>query len=175
MKIVSYFSVCKELVRADLSVFKQTFFDKFIDVTIWVVLTMVVTSYIMPYFGLSHDFGVFQLGGVIAATGLFELYASVVELVSDFEGNREINYSMTLPIPSWLALLSKAAYYCIVYCVISLLMLPVGKLTLWNQFNLANIDYLKFFLSLVSQNIRQEASVKVSNILVDSPIDTKWW
>ncbi len=153
MKIGSYFAVCKELIHADLCVFKQTFFDKFIDVTIWVVLTMVVTSYIMPYFGLSHDFGVFQLGGVIAATGLFELYSSVVELVSDFEGNREINYSMTLPIPSWMSLLSKAAFYSIVYSVISLLMLPVGKLTLWNQFDLTQIDYLKFFLCLVFQNI----------------------
>lgn len=111
MNTWSYFSVCKNLVHADLTVFKQTFFDKFIDVTTWVVLTMIVTSYIMPYFGLSTNFGIIQLGGVIAAIGLFELNNSVTELVSDFEGNREINYRFTLPIPSWMAFVSKAVYF----------------------------------------------------------------
>ena len=72
------------------------FYNKLIDVSIWVILTMIVTSYIMPYFGLSHDFGVFQLAGIIAAIGLFELYASAVEFVLDLEGNRCINYSLTL-------------------------------------------------------------------------------
>lgn len=153
MNIYSYVSVCKNLIFADLCVFKQTFFDKFIDVTIWVVLTIVVISYIMPYFGLSHDFGVFQFGGIIAAIGLFELYSSVVEFVSDLEGDREINYRLTLPIPSWLALLSKAIYFCIMYSVLSVFMLPIGKITLWNQFDLGNIDYFKFFLSVLFQNI----------------------
>lgn len=149
----SYFHVCKELICADLLCFKQTFLDKFIDVSIWVILTMVVTSYIMPYFGLSHDFGVFQLAGIVAAIGLFELYASAVEFVSDLEGNRCINYSLTLPIPSWLALISKATYYFIIYFILSVLMLPIGKLTLWNQFNLAQINYFKLFLSFIFQNI----------------------
>lgn len=153
MKSGSYFKVCKELIYADLCVFKQTCLDKVIDVTIWVVLTLGVNSYIMPYFGLSNEFGVFQLGGVIAATGLFELYASVIELVSDFEGNREINFSLTLPIPSWLALLSKAIYFFLIYTFISLLMIPVGKLTLWNQFDLRHIDYPKFILCILFQNI----------------------
>lgn len=153
MNKVSYFSVCKDLILADLLCFKQTFFDKVIDVSIWVVLTMVVTSYIMPYFGLSRDFGVFQLAGIIAAIGLFELYANVVELVSDFEGNKTINYSLTLPIPSWLAILSKSAYYFIIYVFLSLLMVPIGKLTLWHQFDLTQINYFKFFLSVIMQNM----------------------
>ncbi len=153
MNTWSYLKICKELIHADLLVFKQTFFDKFIDITIWVALTMIVTSYIMPYFGLSSDFGVFQLGGVIAAIGLFELYASVIELVSDFEGDRVINYSLTLPIPSWMAIVSKGVYYFIIYFILSLLMLPIGKFTLWNQLDLTHINYFKFFLSMIFQNI----------------------
>jgi hypothetical protein len=153
MKLGSYFSICKQLVYADLTVFKQTIVDKFIDVTIWVVLTMIVTSYIMPYFGLSRDFGVFQLGGIIAAIGLFELYSSVVEFVSDMEGNREINYRLTLPMPSWMVFLSKSIYFCIIYSVLSILMLPIGKLTLWAQFDLTKIDYFKFFIGVLCQNL----------------------
>ncbi len=147
-----YLKICKELIHEDLLVFKQTFFDKLIDVGIWVALTIGVTSYIMPYFGLL-DFGVFQLGGIIAAIGLFELYASAIEMVSDFEGNRVINYSLTLPIPSWMAIVSKGAYYFIVYFFLSAFMLPLGKLILWNQLDLTQINYFKFFISMIFQNL----------------------
>jgi ABC-type polysaccharide/polyol phosphate export permease len=148
-----YFTVAKELIYSDLIVFKQIFFDKFIDLTIWVVLTIVVMGYIMPFFGLSRDFGVFQLAGVIASVGLFELYANVVDLVSDFEGDRVINYSLTLPIPSWLAIISKATYYGIIYFILALIMFPIGKLCLWNQLDLTQISYFKLLLALIFQSI----------------------
>jgi ABC-type polysaccharide/polyol phosphate export permease len=32
-------------------------------------------------------------------------------------------------------------------------MLPIGKLTLWNQFDLTQINYFKLFLSFIFQNI----------------------
>lgn len=153
MNRISYLNVCKNLIHADLIIFKQTFFDKFIDLSIWVVLTVVVTSYIMPYFGLSADFGVFQLGGVIAAAGLFELYANVVDLVSDFEGDRVISYNLTLPFPSWLAIMCKAAYYGIIYCILAALMLPIGKICLWNQFDVSRVSYVKLALAIVFQSV----------------------
>lgn len=150
--IWSYLNICKNIVYADLLTFRYTLLDKCIDVGIWVILTMVVTSYIMPYFGL-HNFGVFQLGGILAAIGLFELYASAVELVVDFEGNRTINYILTLPIPSWMAIVSKGVYYFIVYTTLTLCMFPIGKLSLWHQLDLTQINYFKFFISIITQNI----------------------
>jgi ABC-2 type transport system permease protein len=153
MNMKFYFNVCKNLIAADLTIFKQAFFGKFIDLSIWVILTVVVTSYIMPYFGLSHDFGPFQVAGVIAAAGLFELYANVVDLVADFEGDRVINYNLTLPIPSWLAIVSKATYYFIIYLILALLMLPIGKIALWNQLDLTQINYFKFAVALIFQSI----------------------
>ncbi|MCL5874962.1 MAG: ABC transporter permease [Candidatus Dependentiae bacterium] len=149
----SYLQIYKELIYTDLLTFRKNFFGKYIDLTIWVVLTIVVMGYIMPYFGLSYDFGVFQLGGVIAATGLFEVYSSVIDLVSDFEGDRIINYNFTLPIPSLFALLSKVGYYFIIYLILSLCMLPIGKLCLWNQWDLSQVHYLKLLLILIFQSI----------------------
>lgn len=149
MQKVSYFSVCKNLIAADLIIFRQMFFDKFIDLSIWIVLTTIVTSYVLPYFGLTADFGVFQLGGLIAAAGLFELYGNTVDLVSDFEGDRVISFNLTLPIPSWLAILSKAAYYFIIYTILALLMIPIGKLCLWNQFDLTTVNYPQLFLAIL--------------------------
>lgn len=148
-----YFHLSKELIHADLLVFKEAFVDKCINFTIWVVLTLGIMTYIMPYFGLADNFGPFQLGGTIAAAGLFELYSSVIDLVSDFEGDRVINYHFTLPMPSWLALISKAIYYAIIYFIIAVCVLPVGKIVLWNQLDLSIISYGKLFLALIFQSI----------------------
>lgn len=153
MKIFSYLAICKNLIYSDLLIFKQMVVDKVIDIAIWVVITVGVNAYIMPYFGLAQEFGMFQLGGVIAAIGLFELYTTSVDLVSDFEGDCIINYRLTLPIPSWLALLSKAAYFFIIYLILSIAMVPVGKLCLWHQFDLSKVDYIKFAIALIVQSI----------------------
>ncbi len=154
MQKVSYFNVCKNLIEMDLIVFKHMFLDKFIDLTIWISLTTVVTAYILPYFGLAADFGVFQLGSLIAAAGLFEMgNSNVVDLVSDFEGDRVISFNLTLPIPSWLALVSKAGYYFIIYTILSLLMLPIGKLCLWSQFDLTSVHYPKLIMAIFALSL----------------------
>jgi len=148
-----YLNTCKELVLADLTVFRQTLGNKVIDMAIWVALTVFVTGYIMPYFGLSENFGVFQFGGVLASMGLFELYSNVFELTADLEGDRVINYGLTLPIPSWMAIMSKSAYYAITYFILTLIMLPIGKMCLWNQLSLQDIAYGKLCIALILQSI----------------------
>jgi len=153
MKLLSYLTICKELIYADLLIFKQTIIDKWIDLAVWVTISTCVNAYIMPYFGVKADFGMFQWCGVLSAIGIFELYSTSVDLLSDFEGDRIINYRLTLPIPSWLALLSKAVYFFIVYMVLSVGMLPVGKLCLWNMFDVTQVHYGKLFLTLMFQNM----------------------
>ncbi|MCL5875771.1 MAG: ABC transporter permease [Candidatus Dependentiae bacterium] len=153
MNKLFYLNTCKELILADLMVFKEALRGKVIDMAIWVALSIFVTAYIMPYFGLSHDFGPFQFGGIIASLGLFELYTNVFELTADLEGDRVINYGLTLPIPSWMAIVSKSAYYAIANLTLALIMLPIGKLCLWNQLPLHNIAYGKLFIALLLQSI----------------------
>ncbi len=148
-----YFTVCKQLVIADLTILKQTFFDKYINLIIWVTLQSIVMGYVMPFFGLSNNFGAFQFGAIIAATGIFELFRNVIELVADLEGDRIINYSLLLPIPSWLAIISKAIYYFIQYFILALLIFPAGKILLWNQLDLTQIFYGKLLLSMAFQSL----------------------
>jgi ABC-type polysaccharide/polyol phosphate export permease len=152
MNTKRYFNTCKNLVWADLTVFKQNLVDKIIDIGIWVILTIVVTGYVMPFFGLSN-FGPFQFGGVLAAIGLFELYSSVVDVVVDLEGDRVINYNLTLPIPSVLALLSKSIYYFTVYVVLTVAMLPIGWGCLMSQWHTMDISYFKLALVIIFQSM----------------------
>ncbi len=131
MNLRSYMHVCTALISADLMVFKQLVVGKAIDVGIWVILTLIVMGYIVtPMFGLSDDFGVFQVGGLLAAVGMFEMYGNIVEFVGDITGDCSLGYRFTLPIPSWLALMCKAAYYFIIYGILTLIMLPLCKLCL---------------------------------------------
>jgi len=163
-----YFNICKNLILSDLIILKRLFVNKFIDKSIWIFSTMFVTAYIMPYFGLVNNFGLFQFGGIITTVGLFELYASVVELVADFEGDRIIDYTLTLPIPSWLAIISKSIYYFILYFALTVSVLPLGKLLLWNQLDLTQINYLKLLLAIFFQSMFYACFV----ILVSSVINS---
>lgn len=153
MNKISYFNTYKELVMVDLVTLKQNIFNKIIDLAIWVILTMMVTSYIMPYFGLAQNFGPFQLGGLIAAAGLFELYGHVFEVVADIAGDRMINYGLTLPMPSWMTFISKATAYAITYMILSSIMLPIGAACIWHQFSFASISYGKLLIAIFVQNI----------------------
>ncbi len=150
---LQYLHIMKNLVHSDLLIFKQTFVNKLIDVSIWIILTLFVTGYIMPNFGLADDFGIFQLGGVIAAVGLFELYTSAVDLVVDLQGDRTIDFTLTVPGPSWLAIASKAIYYFIVYLSLTIAILPLGKILLYHQLNLSQVAYGKLLLAIIFQSI----------------------
>lgn len=107
----------------------------------------------MPYFGVQQGFGLFQFGGVLAAIGIFEIYRTAVDLVLDFEGDRIIDYRLTLPIPSWMVLLSKLIYFTLVYLFLAICMIPVGKICLWNQLDLMQINYFQLILALLFQSI----------------------
>lgn len=146
----NYLQTVWALLKTELLVYRQVVGAKFIDMAIWVILTMVVTSYILPFFGLKADFGVFQLGGVLAAVGLFEVYVSNVELIADYAGDRIINYYLTLPLPASLVIFTKALYYFLVYLSLTLLVFPIGKLCLWHQFDLSQVHYLKLGLAIIT-------------------------
>lgn len=143
-----YFTIFKHLVHMHLLSFKEIFWGKLIDTIIWVFINLTIMGYIMQYFGLKTGFGTFQLGGLIACAGLWETYYHIITMIGDFENARSIDYQLTLPVPSWIIFLSKATSYAIEYAVFALLILPLGKLALWNQLDLTAISYGKLLLTV---------------------------
>ncbi len=143
-----YWHVFKQLLYADLIVFYESFKDKLIDLFIWVAITLLVMGYIMPAFGLTN-FGSFQLAGTIASAGLFEVFPSAMALVSDFSGDRTISYQLTLPVPSWLVLAKIVTYYALNAIVLSICVVPMGKIVLLNKFDMARIDPIRFFCLVI--------------------------
>jgi len=148
-----YWLVFKNLLAEELVIFRETFSDKIINLGIWVSITAGIFGYIMPEFGLSADYGSFQLAGLIASAGLFEIFPSVMTLLSDIDGDRIISYQLTLPVPSWLILMKKIVYYAINALSLAICVTPIGKIVLWNQFDLTKIRIIPFILMLIVTSI----------------------
>lgn len=142
-----------KLLRTDLELFKRTINDKLIDLCIWITTMVAVTAYLMPAFGLSPHYTGFLVASLVASAGLFELYTSATNLVSDFYGDNITSYYLTLPMPSWLAFLEKIIYYTINCSVIGIVVLPLSKLLAWNSFSFEQTSFPKFFLIFILSNL----------------------
>lgn len=141
------------LLKTDLMLFKQTIWDKLIDLFIWVVSMVLVTTYLMPAFGLEQSYGAFIIASLVGSAGLFELFASATNLISDFEGNNITSFYLTLPLPSWLVWVEKMIYFTINTTAISILILPTSKLLVWNQFDLSYFNLFQFICIFMLTNI----------------------
>jgi len=176
MQTPSYFHVVKELVKTDLKIFRKIAVNKWIDVFIWVVSMLLVFAYIMPAFGLAADYGGFMIASVCASAGLTTSFGYIAGLVADFEGDRIIDYTTTLPIPSWLVFIRFIIYFTIALSLIGILVLPVGKLLLWNSFSFARTSFWKFGIIFVLTNIFFSVLSLITASYVRSlaRIDTVW-
>jgi ABC-2 type transport system permease protein len=145
--------IFRQLLCAKLVNIRSTLTEKIINIYVWAGCTLFVMSYLMQSFGLAQNFGQFQLAGILSVVGLFELYGNTATLVADLEGDRIIAYYLTLPTSMLTVLLSYICYYVIMSMSMSIALLPLGKLLLWNQFHLIDVAWLKFGLFMMLINL----------------------
>lgn len=138
--------IFKQLLRMKLINFKSTLLNKSIDLSIWALCTLFVTGYIMQAMGLASNFGSFQLAGLLASVGIFEMYGNAYTLFMDFEGEQTISYYLTLPTSAFVIIFNTIVFYTIIGVMLSAIMLPIGKLILWNQLILGNVCWFKLML-----------------------------
>jgi ABC-2 type transport system permease protein len=152
MNILRYSSILGQLLLTDFLLFRRVFWAKLIDLSIWAVTVVAVTGYLMPAFGIESAYGSFMVAGVCASAGLFEVFPSVMNLVSDFEGDRIISFYSTLPMPTSFVFIRLFLNYSLSAIPLTLCIVPLSKLVLWNQFDLSNMHVLKFLVALVITN-----------------------
>lgn len=143
---LSYWIPFKYLLATDLHLFKKLIKDKLINLCIWVASSSLIATYVLPFFGMSNNYGAFLLVGLCASAGLFEVFPSVAKLVDDIKGDQIILYQTTLPLPSSLVILRLMIYNAFSAWVLGLCVLPLGKLLLWNNFDLTQLSPFKFLL-----------------------------
>ena len=145
--------IFKQLMRLKFTNIRRVLFDKFINFYIWAGCSMLVSGYLMQSFGTSDSFGSFQLGGIIASVGIFELYGNAVTFVSDLEGDRTIAYYLTLPTHTATVLCSHIFYYATIGTLMSFAIVTAGKTNFvesgWIYFAISWIKLL-FFVVLIN-------------------------
>jgi hypothetical protein len=155
-------------MRAKCTNIRKTLTDKSINFYIWAICLLFVSGYLMQSFGLSKDFGPFQLGGILASVGLFELYGNAVTIVADIEGDRAISYYLTLPTATFTVLASHVCYYTMISFSMGLILLPLAKIILGAQFVLANVSWLSLFFFLLLVNVLYATATLLLSALIPS-------
>lgn len=137
---ISYI-VFLSLLKKDLFLFKKEWFRKFIDAFFLIATNIVIFSYFMPKMGMENSYGPFLLIGAIASFGFFDIVGKVTHLIEDINGDRLISYTLTLPLASSSVFIYIATYWALNSALITLMLFPIGKIILFNRFNLAAISY----------------------------------
>jgi hypothetical protein len=148
MAISRQWQVFKELLITDLTIFMRGFADKVINIIIWTTLTLFVSAYLMPEFGVSSSYGSFMLASVAASVGSFELFPNIVTLVNDLEGPNILSYYFTLPLPSWLVLVRSMVYYALTSSILSAIVLALGA-PIISSFNIATVNVLQLIAMIL--------------------------
>ena len=146
--------VASLLIRRDLHVFFPSILNGFIDSLVWSTLTLTIFSYSSFTVGSKAvPFAVFMACGNIAVWGLFEIIGHISKLVGDLTGRRSIEYDLTLPLPQWMVFVALGISNGMQSMLLSIFVLPISKIILWNQFDLSTVSWGKFFLIFLQANL----------------------
>ncbi len=142
-------NILYQLIKTDMLIFKKGIFGDIIDTQIWAFILVFVTSFLYPKLGMSNQYGVIYLLGTIVSCALVEAENNTMLFVSDMEGNNVTSYQLTLPKPKYIFFLKQILTSAIRTMILSILILPLGKLLLWNRFSFAMFSSYKFLLIFV--------------------------
>ena len=151
--MTNFWVAYRSLFRRDMIIFKRNFFSKVLDTFILLSTNLVVFAYFMPHMGMSQSYGPFLLIGAIATYGFFDIVGKVAEMIGDIEGDRRIYYNLTLPLSSKMVLHYLALYWALNTFLLTVVIIPMGKLILWSRFDLSIINYPKLILIFLTGNI----------------------
>lgn len=139
-------TILAQLMRKDLLQFLRIYPGKFFDTCFLFFTNAIVFAYFLPQSGLADTYGPFIVIGAIASFGLFEIIGQIAELIVDLEGDRTINFTLSMPIPPWLVFLQLVFKWALTTLLLCTPLFFVGKLLLWNRFSFSQINYVQLIL-----------------------------
>lgn len=141
------------LLWRDLLSFFRDYRGHLFNCLIWITSGVGVHVYLLPEFGLSKDFGTFILASSVASLSFFEVMLNAEFFVADLEGANQISYDLTLPISHAMVFLQRATLFCIRALLLSIVVIPIGKIMFWSRIDLSNFVIWKFILIFLISNI----------------------
>ncbi len=152
MGCLRFFGIFCSLVKTNLLVARKGVKDQIFNLYIWSGITLMIMGYLMQQFGLMGGYGAFQFASIVSVVGLFEVYNASTKAIMDIDGDRNISYYLTLPARPATVLLSMVCSYALVSMMLTVLLLPFGKLVLYNNFDWANVSWFKFIVMAILAN-----------------------
>lgn len=145
---ISYFQTLRQLLIKSFVIYQPQFKSKIINGLIWSGITIIVTAYIMPHIGLK-GYGAFMVATTAVSWGFFSTINNIAALVSDItnEGSN-LMYELTLPVPQWVIFAKYALVNAYQAFIITLLIIPFGKILVWNEFTFEYFQFFKFYFIL---------------------------
>src|SRR3990167_6171253 len=137
--------VFSQLLKRDFTVFLSRAVDNYINTLCWVILSLLVFQFIMPQLGCNYQ-GDFVLVSCVISKAFFGIMDGVSCVVADLEGDKTITYDMTLPISHNLLFVKIAISNAIQAFLLSIFIIPAGKLLLWNYISFPYFCFPKFIL-----------------------------
>jgi hypothetical protein len=141
------------LLWRDIIVLKANLPNRVIDAAIWSINNIIISTFILPAFGITSQFGLLIWVGTIVTMAYFEGGYAAQELVADRAGNYHIGYLLTLPIPAWLLFVKIGCGIALNCMVLSFFMIPVGKLILGSKIDLSALHIGRFILIFLAINL----------------------
>lgn len=142
------------MLKTDLiKYYRKTFWDDLVNKSIWIGSVLIISTYIWPHVGMSEQFGLFMAIGSLVSCSFWDAWGVTAQFVSDLTGSREIDYYITLPIPSWVFFIKQMVFYTVRSMASSWIMIPLSKLILGARLDLWSISYYKFILIFIMTNI----------------------
>ncbi len=139
-----------QLIVSNFHTFKPRLVDQMLNGLIWGAINITVFSYIMTTRGIGTDYGEFILITITSVQGFFIPVHNVILLVSDMNDHgSNLHYELTLPIRQELVFIKYALANAYQGFITTLLMIPLGKIMLWNSFSFQYFSFFKFLSSFI--------------------------
>ncbi len=150
MKHRTTFYIFIQLIKKELISFKKSYFSKLFDTCFLFFTNIMVFCYFMPQEGVREGYASFFLIGAIAGFGFIEIVGKISVFIADIQGHRTIYQSLITPIPSYLVFFAFATYWALTSFLLSIVLFPLGKILLFNQFDLNTISYPRLLLIFIT-------------------------
>jgi len=139
------------MLKVDLLKFiKYSLFDDIINKLCWVTCTLIIATYIWPSIGMSAQFGSFMAIGTIVSCMFWDCWGLATQFVADLEGNRVIEYYLSLPVTAATYFIKQILFFAIRSAISAAIVIPFMKIMLWSSLDFSKITIFYFVIIFVA-------------------------
>lgn len=142
-----------QLLRKDLTVFRRSFWKKFVDTSILFITNVLAFGYFLQQEGAHQGYAAFFVVGAIASFGFVEIVGKVGIQLADMGGDRTIFHTLVMPIHSKMVFYYMGMSWAMTSILMSILLFPLGKLLVFTEWNLAGISWWRLIVMFITANL----------------------